>query len=38
MAYDVPYVLAAVNADLVRWREDKKTSMGFVKIDTNKYK
>lgn len=24
--------------DLVRWREDKKSEIGFVQIDTNQYK
>lgn len=26
------------STDLVRWREDKKSEIGFVRIDTNQYK
>ena len=37
-SYDVAFVLAEVNADLVRWREDKKSPHGITKIDTNRYK
>lgn len=36
-AFDVPFVLAEVNADLVRWREDKSSEFGFVRMEANKY-
>ena len=36
-AYDVPFVLAEVNADLVRWRMDKSSDFGFIRMEANKY-
>ncbi|XP_063233133.1 hemocyte protein-glutamine gamma-glutamyltransferase-like [Bacillus rossius redtenbacheri] len=36
-SYDVPFMLASVNADLVRWKEDPGSPRGYTKIYTNKY-
>ncbi|XP_021954113.1 hemocyte protein-glutamine gamma-glutamyltransferase [Folsomia candida] len=36
-SYDVPFVLAEVNADVVRWREDKSNDFGFIRMEANKY-
>ena len=38
LPYDVPFVLAEVNADVVRWHEDKSSETGFTRISTNNYK
>lgn len=35
--YDVPFLVASVNADLVRWKEDSAAVLGYSKIDTNNY-
>lgn len=35
--YDVTFMLASVNADLMRWMEDPDTELGYRKIDCNKY-
>ncbi|XP_046739313.1 hemocyte protein-glutamine gamma-glutamyltransferase-like [Diprion similis] len=35
--YDVPFMLASVNADLMRWKEDSESDFGWSKIDCNKY-
>ncbi|XP_012266223.1 hemocyte protein-glutamine gamma-glutamyltransferase-like [Athalia rosae] len=35
--YDVPFMLASVNADLMRWKEDPTSDFGWSKIDCNKY-
>ncbi|XP_033318648.1 hemocyte protein-glutamine gamma-glutamyltransferase-like [Bombus bifarius] len=35
--YDVTFMLASVNADLMRWMEDSESELGFRKIDCNKY-
>ncbi|PSN43603.1 Hemocyte protein-glutamine gamma-glutamyltransferase [Blattella germanica] len=35
--YDVSFLLASVNADLVRWKEDDKSALGYTKIDSDKY-
>ena len=35
--YDVPFLVASVNADLVRWKEDTAAALGYTKIDTNNY-
>lgn len=35
--YDVPFLVASVNADLVRWKEDSASDLGYAKIDTNNY-
>ena len=37
LAYDVPFVLAEVNADLVNWREDKRSELGYSPLDINRY-
>ncbi|XP_042874695.1 hemocyte protein-glutamine gamma-glutamyltransferase-like [Penaeus japonicus] len=34
--YDVPFVLAEVNADVVHWQKDDKAKDGFKKLTTNK--
>ncbi|KAG8222477.1 hypothetical protein J437_LFUL000839 [Ladona fulva] len=35
--YDVPFVLAEVNADLIRWKEDPASELGYEKIESHKY-
>ncbi|XP_015604650.1 hemocyte protein-glutamine gamma-glutamyltransferase [Cephus cinctus] len=35
--YDVPFMLASVNADFMRWKEDPESEFGYSKIDCNKY-
>ncbi|KAK9308630.1 hypothetical protein QLX08_001476 [Tetragonisca angustula] len=35
--YDVTFMLASVNADLMRWMEDPDSELGYRKIDCNKY-
>ncbi|KAG5896285.1 hypothetical protein JTB14_008842 [Gonioctena quinquepunctata] len=35
--YDVSFMIASVNADLMRWKEDKNHVMGFSRIYCNKY-
>ncbi|XP_044729882.1 hemocyte protein-glutamine gamma-glutamyltransferase-like [Chrysoperla carnea] len=35
--YDVGFMLASVNADLINWKEDPKCEIGFTKIYCNKY-
>lgn len=35
--YDTTFMLASVNADLLKWREDPISEFGFSKINTNKY-
>ncbi|XP_043498995.1 hemocyte protein-glutamine gamma-glutamyltransferase-like [Polistes fuscatus] len=35
--YDVTFILASVNADLMRWKEDPESELGYSKIDCNKY-
>lgn len=34
--YDVPFVLAEVNADVVHWQEDPTAQDGFKKLFSNK--
>ena len=34
--YDVNFVLAEVNADVVRWQKSKESSEGFKKLTSNK--
>lgn len=34
--YDVPFVLAEVNADVVKWQEDPTAQDGFKKLSSNK--
>ena len=36
MEYDVAFVLAEVNADLIRWREDDEADGGFKKVSSHK--
>jgi len=36
-AYDVSFVLAEVNADYVKWREDKQSEFGFTRVNSDKY-
>lgn len=35
--FDVPFMVASVNADLMRWKEDKTCEMGYSKIFCHKY-
>lgn len=35
--YDVAFMVASVNADLMRWKEDPKGVLGYTKIYCNKY-
>ncbi|KAK5640144.1 hypothetical protein RI129_010955 [Pyrocoelia pectoralis] len=35
--YDVAFMIASVNADLMRWKEDPNSPMGFSRIYCNKY-
>ncbi|XP_075229333.1 hemocyte protein-glutamine gamma-glutamyltransferase-like isoform X2 [Lycorma delicatula] len=35
--YDTRFLLASVNADLVRWKEDPDSPVGFRKIECNRY-
>ncbi|XP_054164848.1 hemocyte protein-glutamine gamma-glutamyltransferase-like [Oppia nitens] len=37
MAYDVPFVFAEVNSDVVHWQLDETSELGWRKIKTNKY-
>ena len=37
MAYDVPFVFAEVNSDVVHWQLDESSELGWRKIKTNKY-
>lgn len=37
LKYDVPFMLASVNADVIRWLEDPTSDLGFTRIDSNKY-
>lgn len=35
--YDVAFMIASVNADLMRWKEDPSAPMGYSRIYCNKY-
>lgn len=35
--FDVAFMVASVNADLMRWKEDPKGVLGYTKIYCNKY-
>ncbi|XP_031346704.1 hemocyte protein-glutamine gamma-glutamyltransferase-like [Photinus pyralis] len=35
--YDVAFMVASVNADLMRWKEDPNAPMGYARIYCNKY-
>ncbi|KAI5640156.1 transglutaminase family domain-containing protein [Phthorimaea operculella] len=35
--YDVEFMLASVNADLMRWRQDPDSEIGYSMVDTNDY-
>lgn len=37
LKYDVPFMIASVNADLMKWRKDETCPSGFKRIDCNKY-
>ncbi|XP_037873667.1 hemocyte protein-glutamine gamma-glutamyltransferase [Bombyx mori] len=37
LSYDVDFMLASVNADLMRWRKDPEAETGFSMVDTNNY-
>ncbi|XP_060805522.1 hemocyte protein-glutamine gamma-glutamyltransferase [Amyelois transitella] len=37
LSYDVEFMLASVNADLMRWRTDPESETGFSMVDTNNY-
>uniref|UniRef100_A0A1B6D4M4 Transglutaminase-like domain-containing protein n=1 Tax=Clastoptera arizonana TaxID=38151 RepID=A0A1B6D4M4_9HEMI len=37
LRYDVPFLLASVNADLIRWKQDASSVLGYTKMDCNKY-
>lgn len=37
MDYDVDFVLASVNADMMRWRHDPEADEGFAVVETNNY-
>ncbi|CAG2110741.1 unnamed protein product, partial [Medioppia subpectinata] len=37
LAYDVPFVFAEVNSDVVHWQLDETSELGWRKIKTNKY-
>ncbi|CAG2175753.1 unnamed protein product, partial [Oppiella nova] len=37
LAYDVPFVFAEVNSDVVHWQLDESSELGWRKIKTNKY-
>ncbi|OWR55378.1 hemocyte protein-glutamine gamma-glutamyltransferase [Danaus plexippus plexippus] len=37
ISYDVEFMLASVNADLMRWRHDPQSESGFSVVDTNNY-
>ncbi|KAJ3662928.1 hypothetical protein Zmor_007242 [Zophobas morio] len=36
-SYDVAFMVASVNADVMRWKEDSTRELGFARIYTNKY-
>lgn len=35
--YDVPFMVASVNADLMRWKEDPTCDLGYSKIYCNRH-
>lgn len=37
IGYDVEFMLASVNADLMRWRRDPEAELGYSMVDTNRY-
>ena len=37
LSYDVEFMLASVNADLMRWRKDPEAELGYAMVDTNNY-
>ena len=37
LPYDVPFVFAEVNSDVVHWQLDESNELGWRKIKTNKY-
>lgn len=36
-AYDVPFVIAEVNADYIKWRVDTTSDFGYTRINSDKY-
>lgn len=37
LAYDVPFLVATVNADYIKWKKDPSSEIGFSKLYCNKY-
>lgn len=37
LGFDVEFMLASVNADLMRWRHDPESETGFSMVDSNNY-
>lgn len=37
LPYDVPFVFAEVNSDVVHWQLDETSELGWRKIKTNRY-
>lgn len=35
--YDVPFMVASVNADFMKWKQDETATIGYRRIDTNQY-
>ncbi|XP_077293635.1 hemocyte protein-glutamine gamma-glutamyltransferase-like [Arctopsyche grandis] len=35
--HDVPFLLASVNADLMKWKTDNTQALGYSRIESNKY-
>lgn len=35
--HDVPFLLASVNADLMKWKEDSTQALGYARIESNNY-
>jgi transglutaminase 1 len=38
LAYDVPFILAEVNADVVYWKEDRQAKRGYRRLNADKIK
>jgi transglutaminase 1 len=36
LAYDVSFILAEVNADLVHWRQDREATRGWRRLNADK--
>lgn len=37
LPFDVPFVFAEVNSDVVHWQLDESSELGWKKIKTNRY-